>query len=130
MKCPKCNSEIGECKICPFCGYEKNNQNRNICKKCGNQGNIYFEGMCEKCYNETYADKNKRIENNNKDRTKFLFISKIIAIAVFAMGIIICLTIELYSVAIALIVTIIILCIIIQIFETIIDLLQEINSKL
>lgn len=130
MKCPKCASEIGECKICPFCGYDTKTIAKDVCKKCGKQGNNYFEGMCEKCYNETYGISNEILEEDNKNKANFLYISQIIVIIAFILGIIIYAIEGLYIVSIILLVTMIVVCVIIQIFKTIINLLQEINSKI
>lgn len=63
MKCLKCEAEIGECKVCPFCGFEK--QTKDICIKCGKEGNSYYEGMCKECYDNTYGNEK---DNDSEDK--------------------------------------------------------------
>ena len=130
MKCPKCNADIGECRECPFCGYEIKEKNKDICQKCGKQGNAYFEGMCKECYDEKYGNRNEEIEYEEEDKARFLFICKIIISIILIIAIIGCIVSKLYIYVVALIVMLITIYITIQIFETIISLLQDINNKL
>lgn len=131
MKCLKCDKEIGECKICPFCGYLR--QAKNICKKCGKQGNAYFEGMCKECYDEMHGNKKEQEneENLDTDRTKFLFIFKIIMLILCIISTLIILIISKnIAITIILVIASTFLWVTLTIFETIIDLLQSINKKI
>jgi hypothetical protein len=127
MKCLKCEAEIGECKVCPFCGYEK--QTKDICIKCGKEGNSYYEGMCKECYDKTYGNEKKE-DSKEKPKSNFLFWFQMIAIIVLSVCSLIMLISKYYVEAVYIIIILIIVCILCKTFSTIIDLLQSIDEKL
>lgn len=106
MKCPNCNEEIGECKICPFCKNEISKKETNT------------------------SEKNIPEQIKHKDRTITIIIFKYILIAIIGVFALIEGISGNFIIMLSCILSAVGLYIILTIFEIIIDLLQEIKEKI
>ena len=69
------------------------------CKKCGTTENVNFDGMCEDCYNKTIGAKKNDDDEIEKDYVyKYRIIIFIIAIIIFAGGLILAYSFEIKTV--------------------------------
>lgn len=103
MKCPMCDSEIGNCNVCPFCEYDLNDT-------------VLYDKQTEK--------------SKNKSKSSYLDVFQITYIILAVLGIIILFVTGNSAEAIAGVVVSIIFIFFINIAKTIIDLLQSIDEKL
>lgn len=69
------------------------------CKKCGTTKNVNFDGMCEDCYSKTIGAKKNDDNEVEKDYIyKYRIIIFIIAIIIFASGLILAYSFEIKTV--------------------------------